>query len=308
MKRILASAALALFALTASAFAHDYKIGDLVINHPWSKATLPNQPVAGGFMSITNNGSEADRLVSGTATFAGEVQMHEMGMEGDVMKMRQLEDGLEIPAGATVELKPGGFHVMFMKLAERLNAGELRKATLTFEKAGTIELEFKVEDAKPGEGGHDHGAHGQKHGAADQAAGDDATAIAAVMGKQFDRPDAPLTVEPVAVSGEWAVAGWAQDKTGGRALLKKGMHGWAIHMCGGEGFRQAANLARIGLPQADADAIAASLATAETALGADKIALFDSFEGEIVIEGGDHGAHGAASGHDAHKGHKAHGG
>lgn len=301
MKRILAAAALALVAFAGSAFAHEFKVGNLVIHHPWSKATLPNQPVAGGFMKIENTGTEPDRLISGTASFAGDVQIHEMAMEGDVMKMRQLEDGLEIPAGSTVELKPGGLHVMFMKLGEQLKVGELRKATLTFEKAGTVEVEFKVEEAKPGEGMD----HGQKHGAADQAGGDDAAMIAAVMGKQFDRPDAPLKVEPVAVSGEWAVAGWAQDDKGGRALLKKGHHGWVIHMCGGEGFRRAENLAKIGLPQVDADAIAAALSTAEAALGAEKVALFDSFEGEIVIEGGAHGAHGA---HGEAGKHATHGG
>lgn len=165
MKRTLAIAAAALIALAGSALAHDYKLGDLVIAHPWSKATLPNQPVAGGFLKITNAGAAADRLVSGTATFAGEVQVHEMAMEGDVMKMRELEGGLEIPAGATIELKPGGLHIMFMKLAEPLKAGEKRKATLTFEKAGTIEVEFKVEEAQPDAAGKgaDHGAH-KAHG------------------------------------------------------------------------------------------------------------------------------------------------
>lgn len=153
---------IAVFAsLVSVATAHDYKIGDLVIDHPWAKATLPNQPVAGGFLTITNNGAEPDRLVAGTAGFAGEVQVHEMAMENDVMKMRQLEEGLEIPAGATVELKPGGYHIMFMQLAEPLKEGEMRKATLTFEKAGSIEVEFKVEDARPGmdNGKMGHGQH-----------------------------------------------------------------------------------------------------------------------------------------------------
>ena len=103
MKKLFA-AALAFTVLSGFAQAHDFKVGDLEIHHPWAKATLPNQPVGGGFMEIVNTGSKADRLVSGTAGFAGEVQFHEMEMNDGVMKMRQLADGLEIPAGATVKL------------------------------------------------------------------------------------------------------------------------------------------------------------------------------------------------------------
>lgn len=151
MKSITLFAA-ALFAVMASltlpsiGAAHDYKLGDLVIQHPHMKATPPNAPVSGGYILITNNGAEADRLVSADAAFAGKTQIHEMSMQGEVMKMRQLENGLEIPAGGSVELKPGGYHVMFMQLKEQMKPGEMRKATLVFEKAGQIEIEFKVDD------------------------------------------------------------------------------------------------------------------------------------------------------------------
>ncbi len=128
-----------------SAFAHEYKLGNLEIIHPQARATLPNAPVSGGYMTIKNNGDTADRLVSASVDFAGKTEIHEMAMENDVMKMRQLADGLEIPAGGEVVLKPGGYHVMFMQLGEQLKEGEKRKATLTFEKAGTIEVEFNVE-------------------------------------------------------------------------------------------------------------------------------------------------------------------
>jgi len=159
MKRILATA-LALAFSAGIAFAHDFTLGNLEIHHPVSKATLPGQPVGGGFLTVTNKGAEADRLVSITAPdVSDDVQLHEMAMENDVMKMRHLPDGIEIPAGATVELKPGGLHVMFMKIKHPFKEGESFKATLNFEKAGKLDVDFKIEAAKPA-AGKDHQSHG----------------------------------------------------------------------------------------------------------------------------------------------------
>ena len=146
----LAAAILISLMTIASAFAHDYKLENLEIMHPHARATLPNAPVSGGYMIIKNTGETADRLVSVSADFAGKSEIHEMSMEGDVMKMRPLADGLEIPAGGEVVLKPGGYHVMFMKLGERLVEGEKRKAILTFEKSGSLEVEFSVENIAAG--------------------------------------------------------------------------------------------------------------------------------------------------------------
>jgi copper(I)-binding protein len=147
MKRIalILSAAILGFS-AASAAAHEFKLGSLEIDHPYARATPPNAPVSGGYMTIRNSGTEADRLVSGEAEFADRVEIHEMKMEGEVMKMRQIPDGLEIPAGGEVVLKPGGYHVMFIGIDSQFKEGEARKAKLTFEKAGTIELEFSVEN------------------------------------------------------------------------------------------------------------------------------------------------------------------
>ena len=163
MNRILAT--LVALALSASAvLAHEFTVGTLEIHHPASKATLPGQPVGGGFLTIVNKGSEADRLVSIAApAVSDDVQLHEMAIENDVMKMRQLPDGIEIPAGGTVELKSGGLHVMFMKIKQPFKEGESFKATLTFEKAGTIDVDFKIESAKPGANKTD-GASGDHQG------------------------------------------------------------------------------------------------------------------------------------------------
>ena len=132
--------------------AHDYKLGSLEIDHPFARATPPNAPVSGGYMTIRNSGEEADRLISGEADFADRVEIHEMKMDGEVMKMRQLADGLEIPAGGEVVLKPGGYHVMFIGIDSQFKDGETRNVKLTFEKAGSIEIGFDVQDMRAMQG------------------------------------------------------------------------------------------------------------------------------------------------------------
>lgn len=143
-----------------------YTVGDLTISHPFSRATLPNAPVAGGFFTVTNNGAEDDRLIGASSDVAGHLEVHEMAMEGDIMRMRELKDGLPIPAGETVELKPGGYHVMFMDLKQPLVQGEIVMVTLVFEKAGEIEIPLAIgaPNAK-GHGAMHHDGMKMKHGA-----------------------------------------------------------------------------------------------------------------------------------------------
>ncbi len=137
-------AAAILFATTSTGFAHEYKVGDLVIDHPVARETASGANVGGGYVTIKNTGSTADRLIGGSANFAGKIEIHEMKMVDQVMKMNPIEGGLEIPAGATVKLAPGGNHIMFMKLSSQLKEGEKHKATLKFEKAGGVEITFSV--------------------------------------------------------------------------------------------------------------------------------------------------------------------
>jgi len=146
MIRLLASALTAAFLIVTPAFAHNgvIHLGDINISLPFTRATLPNAPVGGGFMTIENTGAEADRLISVTSSVAKDAQIHEMGMEGDVMRMRELPDGLEIPAGQTVVLSPGGFHIMLMDLNQPFVEGETVTVTLTFEKAGTVDVPLPV--------------------------------------------------------------------------------------------------------------------------------------------------------------------
>src|SRR2546421_12916514 len=137
--------ALLFASLATSAQAHDYQVGPIAIDHPWTRATPKNAPVAGGYMKITNTGTTPDRLVGGSVEVAKRFEVHEMKMDGGVMKMRELKDGLEIPPGATVELKPGSLHIMMMNLSRPLIKGERVKGSLAFEKAGRVDVEFAVE-------------------------------------------------------------------------------------------------------------------------------------------------------------------
>ena len=127
-----------------NAFANDYKIGDIEITNVWARATPNGAKVAGGFFTIVNHGKEADRLVSLSSELSDKAQIHSMEMADGVMKMRHQADGVVIPAGGTVEFKPGSFHVMFMDLDKTLNKGDEFKAKMVFEKAGTVDVVFTV--------------------------------------------------------------------------------------------------------------------------------------------------------------------
>ena len=134
---------LALFALGHTGPA--YAAGPISIENGWSRATAAAQTVGGGFMTIVNAGKTDDRLVSATSPVAAEVQIHDMKMEDGVMRMRQLADGLAVPAGARVELKPRSLHLMFMQLKAPLAAGQSFPVTLKFEKAGAVTTQVRVE-------------------------------------------------------------------------------------------------------------------------------------------------------------------
>ena len=150
MNIVLKASLAALLFAGAAGVAH---AGDITLERPWSRATPANAPVGAGYVTLKNSGAAADKLVSATADVAGKVEVHEMAMDNGVMKMRPV-NGLEIPAGKSVELKPGGYHIMFMQLKQQLKAGDTVKGVLTFEKAGAMPVEFKVESMAGGDSGH----------------------------------------------------------------------------------------------------------------------------------------------------------
>jgi len=141
------------------AYAHGYKLGALDIHHPWARATPLGAEVAGGYMEISNAGTTSDRLISVEISGIQMSAIHEMATVDGVMNMRPLPSGLEIKAGETVVLKPGSFHIMMMGLSKPLVAGQNVAGTLHFEKAGSIDVEFKIEPmgADP-TGQHNHNA------------------------------------------------------------------------------------------------------------------------------------------------------
>jgi copper(I)-binding protein len=143
MRSSLFTLALAFTLGAAPALAQEFKAGDIVVEKPWARATPKGAEVAGGYLTIQNKGAAPDRLTGGTADFAT-VEVHQMKSVNGVMEMRQLKDGLSIPAHGSVGLSPGGYHVMFTHLTHPLMKGESVKATLNFEHAGPVEVEFSV--------------------------------------------------------------------------------------------------------------------------------------------------------------------
>ena len=145
MIRQLIGAAFAAALVIVPAFAHDtFHVGSIEISGGFSRATLPNAPVGGGYITIINTGNEDDTLIGASSPVAENVQLHQMKMEGDVMKMNEMPDGIPVPAGQTVALEPGGMHLMMMGLKEPLVEGAVVPLTLTFAKAGTVEVNLVV--------------------------------------------------------------------------------------------------------------------------------------------------------------------
>lgn len=130
--------------------------GDLEISAGAAKAMPPGAKVGGGGLIVKNNGNADDRLIAVESPSAGRVELHEMTMENDVMKMRKLENGIVIPAGQTVELKTGGLHLMFMEVVKPFAEGETVPVTLTFEGAGKVDYALPVGTAAGGSSEHQH--------------------------------------------------------------------------------------------------------------------------------------------------------
>ncbi len=283
------------------AFAHN----GVHINDPYARVMGGVGASGAVFFEIENHQDADDRLISAASDVADLVQLHTHKEEGGVMKMVHVPEGFVVPALGAHRLQRGGDHVMLMGLKSELKNGDVIDLTLTFEKAGEVTVQAVVDnDRKPEEGamphdmsghdmggdkaGHDaHAAHAGAHAGHDMAAMVDTTgmadpeAIAAIMKAQFETPESPLTVDPITVEGDYALASWAQDAKGGRALLERRDGQWVIVLCGGADLRLPEFLGENGVTAAER--LSALFNSAEDALGEDKVKLYSSFEGVVMI-------------------------
>lgn len=280
MKQVLALiAALLLFTPT---YAHEVKVGDIEIIHAHINAPAKGAKSAAGYMAITNSGVHAERLLGVEVGFADMAMLHTTTFSADGVATMAHVVALDIPAGETVVLEPGGVHIMLMRLTQTLAVGDMVPATLILEHTGRVEIEFMVD---PADGSMDHSSMNHSAAASDTPVqtGDAVTDIEALLKAQFDRPEALLSVSPITVQGSVAIAGWHQNGTGGRGFLRHDADGWFVELCSGAGLMQPATLQSLGLGDADAETLLSAAKSAESTVGADVVALLDSFDGTLVI-------------------------
>ncbi len=147
MKALVAAVLLA-SAATLPAWAANVSVTDA-----WARATMPGQPVSGAYMNIQ---ADADaRLISASSPLIPQVEVHEMKMDGDVMRMREVK-AIDLPKGKTVSLKPGGFHIMLMNLKQPIVAGEMIPLALVIESGGKQQIVEVKAEARAATGGMSH--------------------------------------------------------------------------------------------------------------------------------------------------------
>jgi copper(I)-binding protein len=145
--RLAALAGLALIAVTSLAHAHGYSLGDLDIAHPYAVPTPPGATTGAGYIkALSNKGATDDRLVGASSPAADHVEIHTMSMDGDVMRMRQV-NAIVVPAKGHVDMAPGnGYHLMLIGIRQPFKVGDKIPLKLTFEKAGTVDVELHVQE------------------------------------------------------------------------------------------------------------------------------------------------------------------
>lgn len=286
--------------LTTPLAAQEIRVGDLRITQTVARASPAMARSGAVYLTVTNTGTAPDRLVSASTVAAETVELHTTLRDGNIMRM-QAVPGIDIPGGQTVTLSPGGLHVMLMGLKGPLNDGSTLTLSLTFQRAGKVEMSVPISrNVEGGSGGHGHSP--ATHGPRSDAGGADQTAdIRKLLHGTFDRPDAPLSIEPVVVAGDYALAGWAQADMGGRALLLRRHSGWVIQFCSGDALKQVSTLREVGVPAPTARTLAASLADAERWLDPQRVALFSRFDGLVAIGESGHTPPSGQAGHQVHK-------
>ena len=311
MNSLLKQAAL-LLAMTLPAAAHD----GVQITDPYARILVGSGAV---YFMMMNHAATDDVLVAASSPDAQMVHLMNSSADANgVMKMADVQGGFPVAADGSRTLAGGGDHVMLMGVTRKVGTGDTVTVVLTFEHAGAVTLTVPVDNKRrtpPGAGPTafdaqataSHDAHAAAdpaahaaHAAADPAAhaadpaahaahmgamsvpvGPDAEMIVATLKAMFDTPDAPLTVDPVVVQGDSAVASWAQGDQGGRALLARQGDQWRIVLRGGPDLRSAAFLATHGV--SDAETLSALFNLTEDKLGSDAVSRYSSFEGVMMV-------------------------
>jgi len=162
-------ALIAVSTIALPATAHSVNVGTLELTNLWTRATPPKAPTGGGYLTITNSGSEDDTLIAVSTPVSEKGELHIMEVKDGIMTMHPVEGGIVIPAGETVTLAPGGLHLMFIGLKESLKEGGMLPVTLTFAKAGTVETTLHImpigSQGPDGAGGGMNMDHGKMDGA-----------------------------------------------------------------------------------------------------------------------------------------------
>jgi copper(I)-binding protein len=270
--------ALAFAILALPAAAHEVTTESLVIDHPYTLETVATAMSGAGYMTITNTGSVPDRLLEVRADFP-RVSLH--GTQTDAQGVTRMVpvEGIAISPGATVTLAPGGMHVMFMGLdGDPFEEGERIPATLVFERAGEIAVEFWVEPrtgATTGHEGHDQGA---------LAPVPDPTQSAAVQAALRDVLGPEAAFGPLAIAGNAAVATWQAGGEAGRAFLRAEAASWRVIALSGESLRFAATYRVLGLSPRRADELHVAVAEVEATLNAAQRLAHDRFVGTLLLD------------------------
>lgn len=153
-------AAACVLATSTSAWAADYKVGQIEVDDLWVRASAPGQQNGAGYLDIENDAKTPDRLISVTSTAAERVELHTVQTENGTARMREVDGGIVVPADGKVDLKPGGYHLMFIKLKAPFAEGGTVPAILKFETAGEVAVNFKVKPVLHNpDGGHSHMKH-----------------------------------------------------------------------------------------------------------------------------------------------------
>lgn len=141
-------ATLALTFSSAAAMAHEYKAGELHIDHPWARPTMTAVVPAAVYFELANHGEADDRLIAASTERADHVELHASIKDEETgsVKMRVAKDGIATHAGKTLSMETGSYHVMLIGLGEPLKEGESFPMRLTFEKAGEVDIIINVED------------------------------------------------------------------------------------------------------------------------------------------------------------------